>query len=192
MAKPPRRPAPTVSTAAAPPVGSRTPATKTEREFSTHAHALALYEQAMRMLQQHNFSKAAELFGHLTTVYPFERDLVERSRLYLALCFRHLTPLVSDPIDNRERLYAATLALNAGDFDGASRYLDRICMDEPANDQALYMLAVVHTQRRNLELAIRYLSQAIEANPENRSLARVDPDLSALRGTAGLSALLRS
>ena len=146
----------------------------------------------MRMLQQHNFSKAAELFGHLTTVYPFERDLVERSRLYLALCFRHLTPLVSDPIDNRERLYAATLALNAGDFDGASRYLDRICMDEPANDQALYMLAVVHTQRRNLELAIRYLSQAIEANPENRSLARVDPDLDALRGTAGLSALLRS
>lgn len=144
----------------------------------------------MRLLQQHNFSKAAELFGHLTTVYPVERDLVERARLYLAVCFRHITPLVSDPTDNRERLYAATLALNAGDLDGATRYLDRIRLDEPVNDRALYMLAVVHAERRHLELAIRYLSQAIEANPENRSLARVDPDLDALRGTPGLSALL--
>jgi hypothetical protein len=52
------------------------------------------------------------------------------------------------------------------------------------------MLAVVHTERRDTELAIRYLAQAIEANPENRSLARVDPDLGALRGVAGLTALL--
>ena len=144
----------------------------------------------MRMLQHHNFSKAAELFGHLTTVHPLERDLIERSRVYLAVCFRHLTPLTADPVDNRERLYAATLAINAGDLTAAAHYLDRVRMDEPANDQALYMLAVVHTARDEQDLAIRYLSQAIEANPENRALARVDPDLDALRGAVGLSALL--
>ena len=144
----------------------------------------------MRMLQHHNFSKAAELFGHLTTIYPLEKDLVERSQLYLALCFRHLTPLIADPVDNRERLYAATLALNAGDFDTAAQYLDRVRTDEPSNDQALYMLAVVHAARDEPDLAIRYLAQAIEANPENRALARVDPDLDALRGAVGLSALL--
>jgi tetratricopeptide (TPR) repeat protein len=142
------------------------------------------------MLQQHNFAKAAELFGHLTAVHPEERDLLERSRLYLTICFRQLSPLVSEPADNRERLYAATLALNAGQLDEATGYLDRICQDEPANDQALYLLAVVHTERRDPELAIRYLAQAIEANPENRSLARVDPDLDALRGATGLAALL--
>ena len=60
----------------------------------------------------------------------------------------------------------------------------------PVNDQALYMLAVVHSERRDPELAIRYLAQAIEANPENRSLARVDPDLDALRGAAGFTTLL--
>jgi outer membrane protein assembly factor BamD (BamD/ComL family) len=189
MAKPPRRPAQAVSVTPSSGVAAR-PSAKTGRASSPHAEALALYEQAIRLLQQHNFTKAAELFGHLTAVYPSERDLVERSGLYLAICFRHLAPLTSDPIDNRERLYAATLALNAGDLDRAAHYLDRIRMDEPANDQALYMLAVIHAARREPELAIRYLSQAIEANPENRSLARVDPDLDVLRGAAGLSALL--
>ena len=189
MAKPPRRPPQPASTAARALAVSAL-ASDTHRGLSSHAEALALYEQAVRMLQQHNFSKAAELFGHLTTVHPEERDLLERSRLYLAICFRQLSPLTSEPVDNRERLYAATLALNAGQLDEAASYLDRICQEEPANDQALYLLAVVHTERRNLELAIRYLAQAIEANPENRSLARIDPDLDALRGAAGLTALL--
>jgi tetratricopeptide (TPR) repeat protein len=63
---------------------------------------------------------------------------------------------------------------------------------EPANDRALYLLAIAHAERREHELALRYLRQAIEANPENRPLARVDPDLDALRGAAGLNALLTS
>lgn len=188
MAKPPRRPAPTATDASLPTAPRQ--ASARLQPFSSHAEALALYEQAMRMLQHHNFSKAAELFGHLTAVHPLERDLIERSRVYLAVCFRHLTPLTADPVDHRERLYAATLAINAGDLTAAAQYLDRVLMDEPANDQALYMLAVVHTARDEQDLAIRYLSQAIEANPENRALARVDPDLDALRGAVGLSALL--
>ena len=43
------------------------------------------------------------------------------------------------------------------------------------------MLAVAHSERGDLALAIRYLEQAIEANPENRGLARLDPDLEDLR-----------
>src|SRR5262245_31782468 len=193
MAKPPRRPPHPANTARATTaravVLSASPSTM-RHDLTPHAEALALYEQAVRLLQQHNFAKAAELFGHLTTIHPEERDLLERSRLYLAICFRQLSPLVPEPADNRERLYAATLALNAGQLDEATSYLDRICQDEPTNDQALYLLAVVYSERRNPELAIRYLAQAIEANPENRSLARVDPDLDALRGAAGLAALL--
>ena len=86
-------------------------------------------------------------------------------------------------------MYAATLALNAGDLEEAACYLDRICMDEPANDQALYMLAVVHSERRDPELAIRYLAQAIEANPENvRSHGSIP--ISTLSAAAGFTTLL--
>ena len=191
MAKPLRAPA----TGRAPRAlkSDRPPAASDSPEIhSRHDSALALYEQGIQALQQHQYAKAAELLGRLTTVYPEERDLVERSRLYLALCARQLTPPTAEPRDTQECLYAATLALNAGKPDVAIGHLTRVRADEPANERALYLLAIAHAQRREPDLALRYLEQAIEANPENRPLARVDPDLDALRGAAGLHALLTS
>ena len=98
MAKPPRRPPrPAAVPARSPGVAVVSPLSATQRDHSAHAEALALFEQAMRMLQQHNYAKAAELFGHLTTIHPGERELIERSRLFLAICFRQLSPLTSEP-----------------------------------------------------------------------------------------------
>jgi len=103
-----------------------------------------------------------------------------------------LQPLTAEPQNTGERLYAATLALNAGDVDAAVRHLVHILEHEPAHDQALYMLAVSYAQRDQTADAIRYLQQAIEANPENRALARMDPDLDDLRDDDAVSALLES
>jgi cytochrome c-type biogenesis protein CcmH/NrfG len=69
-------------------------------------------------------------------------------------------------------------------------HLNRVRVDEPSNDRALYLLAVAHAARGDVAVAIPYLEQAIEANPENRSLARVDPDLERLRIERGVAALL--
>jgi tetratricopeptide (TPR) repeat protein len=91
-----------------------------------------------------------------------------------------------------ERIYAATLALNAGDIDRAIDYLDGVLREDPANDQALYMLATAHAQRGNVEVAIPYLEQAIASNPDNRVLARFDPDLAGLRAEDTIAALLES
>jgi tetratricopeptide (TPR) repeat protein len=158
----------------------------------TYFDALALYEQAVRTLQQHNFGKAADLLRHMMETFPEERELAERSRVYLALCERQLKPLTDEPQNTAERLYAATLALNAGDPDRAVRHLERILAEHSTHDQALYMLAVSYAQRHQTADAIRYLQRAIEANPENRALARMDPDLDVLRDDDAVSALLES
>lgn len=110
--------------------------------------------------------------------------------MYLSFCDRQLQPQTAEPKTAAERLYAATLALNAGAPDRAIAYLQRVADDEPANDQALYLMAIAHAEQGDAGVAIRYLEQAIEANPENRSLARVDPDLEALRRETALAALL--
>jgi tetratricopeptide (TPR) repeat protein len=157
---------------------------------STYIQAVGLYEQALRTLQQHNFAKAADLLQHMMASFPDERELIERSRVYLALCERQLKPLTADPQNTAERLYAATIALNAGRPDDAVRHLERILQDNDRHDQALYMLAVSYAQRDATPDAIRYLQQAIEANPENRALARMDPDLDDLRDDDAVSALL--
>lgn len=159
---------------------------------STYVEAVGIYEQALRTFQQQNFAKAADLFRHVISSFPDERELLDRVKLYITVCERHLTPPTAEPRNTEERLYAATLALNAGNPGGALTHLERVRQDDPANDRALYMLAVAHTQRGEPAVAIPYLEQAIEANGENRALARFDPDLEALRAEDAVVALLEA
>ena len=89
-----------------------------------------------------------------------------------------------------EQLYAATLAINAGALKEAIGHLENARGQNPDHDQALYMLAVVQTQQGNLAEAVELLQRAVEINPENRSVARNDPDLDPLRSNSFVRSLL--
>jgi tetratricopeptide (TPR) repeat protein len=84
------------------------------------------------------------------------------------------------PQSIEERLYASTLAINGGRYDEAISHLRLVRDEDPDNDHALYMLAVAHAQRGEHAEAVAHLERAIALNPENRALARRDPDLEAL------------
>jgi len=103
-------------------------------------------------------------------------------RLYLNICERQATPKEAAPRTQEERLYAATLAINGGRYDQALANLRLVRDEDPDNDHALYMLAVAHAQRGEPAEAIAHLERAIALNPENRALAKSDPDLEPLRG----------
>ena len=133
----------------------------------------------MRALQEHRFQEAAQAFKAVLAQYPEEKELNDRVRLYLALCERHLRT-VPEPRTLEERLYAATLALNARDEETALRHLGEIVAQEPDHDGALYMLGVVYALKEEPDMALRYLQRAIERNPDNRSLALQDADLERL------------
>jgi tetratricopeptide (TPR) repeat protein len=65
--------------------------------------------------------------------------------------------------------------------------------DEDAdNDHALYMLAVAHAQRDEHAEAVAHLERAIALNPENRALARNDPDLEPLHDDDAFRAALEA
>ena len=133
----------------------------------------------MRALQEHRFQEAAEAFRSVLDQYPEEKELNDRVRLYLALCDRQLNS-APEPKTTEERLYAATLALNARDVDTALRHLGAIVSQDPDHDGALYMLGVVHALREDSATALTYLQRAIERNPDNRALALQDVDLERL------------
>jgi tetratricopeptide (TPR) repeat protein len=172
------------------PIADTPPVPAVKVQPASHLEALAAYEQGIHHLQEHDFAWAADIFGRVLAAFPEEREICERARLYLALCDRHLRPAIDEPQSQAERIYAATLALNAGDVDRAIYYLDSVRRDDPVNDQVLYMLATAHAQRGNVQVAIPYLQQAIESNPDNRVLARFDPDLEDLRAEDTIAALL--
>ena len=157
-----------------------------------HAEAVALYEEGMAALQTHEFSRASTILRSVISRYPEERELHERVRLYLNVCERHMTPRAASPSTPEERVFAATLAVNAGNYDEALEHLRTATAEAPDHDHALYMLASVLAARDETDEAGRLLVRAIELNPDNRALARHDPDLEVLRDIETVRAALES
>jgi tetratricopeptide (TPR) repeat protein len=178
---PPVRRTPPTLTTEAPATSAQQPPLQPPRR-TTYVEAVAIYERGLEALQRHLFAEAATYFENVLRQYPEEKELHERVRLYLNICQRQAAPRESTPQTQQERLYAATLAINGGRYDQAIFNLRLVRDEDPDNDHALYMLAVAHAQRGEPAEAIAHLERAIALNPENRALAKSDPDLEPLRG----------
>ena len=151
----------------------------------TYHEAVSLYERGLQALQRRDFAAAAEALRNVIARYPDERELLERARLYLKVCERELEPREQPPKTADDWVYAATVALNSADEPAALHHLTRALEANPRHDHAHYMMAVATARRSESERALEHLRQAVSLNPENRSLARQDPDLDSLRGLPG-------
>lgn len=140
-----------------------------------------MYERGVEALQQRDYGRASQLLESVIDRYPDEKELHERVRLYLNVCRRQASPPDHTPQTPEERVYAATLAINAGVYDRGLRQLQLALEADPANDHVHYMLGVVHALRRDFASSLSHLQRAVELNPDNRFLALQDTDLSGLR-----------
>jgi Tfp pilus assembly protein PilF len=175
-----KSPRPAVPPVQAVPPQAPEPASPVARK-PAYYEAIALYEGGVRALQKHDFQQAATQFKAVLDRYPEERELHERARLYLRVCERETARRPSGPQTPEERVYAATMALNAGDHGGALEHLRRALAEAPDSDHAHYIMAVALTVRSQAAEALEHLRKAVSLNPENRSLALQDPDLEPLR-----------
>jgi tetratricopeptide (TPR) repeat protein len=173
--------------AKAPPPASAVPDRK-----PGYVEAVGLYERGLEALQRREFVVASGLFQDLLDRFPDERELHERVRLYLKVCERETGPREATPKTLEERIYAATLALNAGTPGEALSHLLRVHEEDPENDHAQYMLAVAYAQKGEALLALDSLARAIALNPENRAIARHDPDLEPIRSEEGFRTALET
>lgn len=149
-----------------------------------------MYESGVRALQRHDYEGAAGYFRTIIDRYPEERELQERSQLYLRVCERETARRAPVPQTPQERVYAATVALNAGDTAAALEHLRRALADAPDSDHAHYIMSVALVANGDGTRALGHLRQAITLNPENRALARQDPDLEGLRSVDGFRELM--
>ena len=152
-----------------------------------------MYERGVDALQRHDYVAATNLLESVLRQFPEEKELHERVRLYLNICRRQASrPQPAAPQTIEERLFASTIAINGGRYDEAISHLHLVRDEDPDNDHALYMLAVAHAQRGEHAEAVAHLERAIAVNPENRGLARNDPDLEPLRADESFRAALEA
>ena len=162
-----------------PPPSPPTPAPVRKPAFY---EALAIYESGVRGMQRHDFASAAVNFREVIQKYPEERELGERARLFLQVCERETARQPPPPPQSAsDSVYAATLALNAGNPTAALGHLNKALEQAPNSDHAHYIMAVALSERGDPDRAMVHLRQAIALNPDNRSTALQDPDLTLLR-----------
>ena len=153
--------------------------------------AVELYERALEALQRRDLSVAANRFEKVIRAFPEERELHERSRRYLQICERQRAPAPA-PKTLDERVYAATLALNAGSEQEALRHLEAALAEAPDSEQVQYMLAVARAAAGDESTAVTHLHRAIELNPDNRFLARHEPSFELLHDHEAFQQMLAS
>ena len=168
-----------------------TPSPQAQARQDAYLAAVKQYEQALEALQRRKFDKAATGFRQVIDDYPEERELHERSRLYLQVCDRQSQP-APVPKTVEERVYAATLALNAGSQDEALEHLEAALKKNPDSDHVQYMLALAQAAGGDAQAAASHLLRSIELNPDNRFLARAESSFDLLREDEAIQEALRS
>lgn len=173
-------------------IAAPTPAPAGPPAFAPPTEAVALFEQGMAALQSHDYRAAARHFEEVLNQYPHERALVERSRVYLALCQREMERRPAAPRTIEERLTAATAALNNGEDGSAETLVRGVLKDSPEHELALYLLAAIEARRGARESALRLLTRALDVSPEIRAQARHDLDFETLRDLEAFRQLLEA
>lgn len=157
------------------PSGSRAPAAGRAYE-----NAIALYEQAVGLLQRRDYERAAVRLREVLEQYPDERELTDRARVYLRVCEREMMPKAKAPSTLEERVYAATIALNAGEVGRALALLTDASAEAPNDVRIRYMMGAVQARRGARTEALAELRRATELDPESGGLARHDADFEGL------------
>lgn len=128
----------------------------------------------MQFMQEGKFERARTLFERLSQEGPPE--LLERSRVYLAVCNRHAQKQSLAFATPEEQYDYAVSLLNTGNYEDARDQFDGLLKKDSEIDYAHYGLAVLNSITGQAEECLDHLARAISLNPQNRIQARSDID----------------
>ena len=138
------------------------------------AHTLALYESALRLMQEGKYEKAHSAFNQMLASSP--ADLAERIRMYINACVGQISKGKNQFASHEEQYDYAISLLNEGNYEDARTQLKQIIAANSQADYAFYGLAVLASMTGDAHTCLEHLTEAIHLNPKTRLQARADSD----------------
>jgi tetratricopeptide (TPR) repeat protein len=170
--------------------GSRkTPASLREavRELSA---ARKEYEKAIDLFHRKKLDEAAHRFEELIGKHPDEKEFVDRARVYLAACKNGKKKGGTAPSEPEELYHTAVFEKNRGNVERALELIRKTTGRKDGDGRIHYLAACCHALAGDPDQALQNLRKAIAADDQNRIQARLETDLSSLRGTPGFTELI--
>jgi tetratricopeptide (TPR) repeat protein len=155
---------------------------------ASHDAFVAQYENALRLMQDRQYTQAKEAFEALLPDAP--RHIADRARVHRQACQSKMNQDPQTPRNPVEIYDYAVLLMNQGRHDDAREQLQKLLRTDPDADYAHYGLAVLLASGNKVEEALRHLERAIELNPQNRLQARNDGDFQAVSDDPRFTELL--
>lgn len=148
------------------------------------------YEKAIDLFHKRHFDDAARKFEDLIEKHPDEKEFLDRARMYLTAC-RNGKKAKASAMDGPEEIYhAAVFEKNRGNVEKALDLLKKSAGRKDGDGRTHYLAACCFALQGDVEQALQSLRKAIAADDHNRIQARLEADLSALRGTQGFAELV--
>ena len=135
---------------------------------------LALYENALRLMQAGKYEKAHAIFNEMLAAAPY--DLADRIRMYINACLQQVAKGKNTFATPEERYDYAISLLNDGHYEDAREQFQSILKSNDKADYAFYGLAVLSSMTGDPHTCLEHLTEAIRQNPRNRIQARSDSD----------------
>lgn len=141
---------------------------------SDRAQTLAMYEGAVRLMQEGKYDKAHAAFEKMLATSP--PDLADRIRMYINACLLQVSKGKATFTSHEEQYDYAISLLNNGHYEDAREEFQKILKENDKADYAFYGLAVLASMTSDAHTCLEHLTEAIRQNPRNRIQARADSD----------------
>ena len=149
------------------------------------------YEKAIELFHKRHFDDAARRFEELIEKHPDEKEFLDRARMYLTRVpereegeggRRRPSPKRSTTPPSSRRTAATSRRRSSSSARTPAR--------RTATGACHYLAACCLALQGDAEQALQSLRKAIAADDQNRIQARLEADLSVLRGTQGFTELV--
>jgi len=148
------------------------------------------YEKAIDLFHKRHFDEAARKFEDLIVKHPDEKEFLDRARMYLTACRNGKKGKASAGDSPEEIYHAAVFEKNRGNVEKALELLRKNAGKKDGDGRGHYLAACCFALQGDAEQALQALKKAIAADDQNRIQARLEADLSVLRGTQGFTELV--
>jgi tetratricopeptide (TPR) repeat protein len=142
--------------------------------------ALSAYSQAMKPFHKGDYKKADELLKAFLDKHGSERELVDRAKIYLALCeARQSKEKVSLKTFDDYYQYGV-FKTNHGDYEEALKLLEGAREMKPKEGKILYLMADIYCLKGEKEKCLDLLKKAIQLDKYFSILARNERNFESL------------
>ncbi|HEY5382378.1 MAG TPA: tetratricopeptide repeat protein [Acidobacteriaceae bacterium] len=149
---------------------------------------LALYESALKLMQNGKYEKAHSAFSQMLATAP--GDFADRIRMYISACVAQIDKGSTKFESHEERYDYAISLLNQGQYEDAREHFKQILKANNSADYAFYGLALLASMTGDTQECIDHLGDAIRLNAHNRFQARADSDFEAVADDPRFTELL--